>query len=254
MIPKVDDSVTLGSSQGESQDAPHLNIDAIYRKGRVTFMGLEILVAPGTLVPRPETELLGCTAVEALRGRSEPRVVDMCCGAGNLACAVAAALPEARVWATDLTDACVVLARRNVEHLDLCHRVSVCQGDLFAGLDGAVRLESIDAVVCNPPYISQHRLETDRAELLLHEPREAFEAGPYGLTLHGRVIKEALPYLKIGGLLLLEFGAGQGKQINLLLSRTKAYTDVRMVNDSSETQRVISAVKAGPTRAPSGTG
>jgi release factor glutamine methyltransferase len=225
-----------------------MNIDDIYREGRITFMGLELLVAPGSLVPRPETELLGRTAVETLQGMGvlEPRVIDMCCGAGNLACAVASKFPGARVWASDLTDACVTLARRNAEHLALGSRVSVCQGDLFAGLETQVAQGTIDAVVCNPPYISEHRLATDRAPLLVHEPREAFEAGPYGLSIHGRVIKDALAYLRLGGVLLLEFGAGQEKQVSLLLSRTKAYADIRLVHDSSGTPRVVVAVKSEP--------
>src|SRR4029453_2644590 len=96
-----------------------------FRKGRITFMGVELLVAPGALVPRAETELLGNTAVDTLRAMALPalRVVAMCCGAGNLACAIALHLPNARVWASDLTDGCVEVARRNVEHHALENRV-----------------------------------------------------------------------------------------------------------------------------------
>src|SRR5690606_12196786 len=116
-------------------------------------------------VPREETELLGRTAVEAIAAlhRDVPRVVDMCCGSGNLACGIAHAIPAARVWATDLTDGCVTLARGNVARLSLNNRIEVRQGDLFAGLDGLGLEGSMDAVVCNPPYISGRRLAGDRA-------------------------------------------------------------------------------------------
>src|SRR6185436_16092999 len=120
-----------------------------YQAGRVTFMGVEILTAPGALVPRPETEILGRTAAASLAGRSGAlHIVDMCCGSGNLACALAAALPSARVWASDLTDGCVALARKNAARLRLHERVTVLQGDLFASLAGEGLEGSVDLVVC----------------------------------------------------------------------------------------------------------
>jgi release factor glutamine methyltransferase len=215
---------------------------AAYRLGRQAFMGLDLLAAPGALVPREETELLGRTAVEALRGceAAEPRVIDVCCGSGNLACAVAAAFPAARVWASDLTDGCVALARRNAEHLHFQDRLTVVQGDLFAPLALTVPpLEgTVDLVVCNPPYISTGRLEKDRAELLEHEPREAFDGGPYGLSIHQRVIKDALAFLRPGGTLLFEIGAGQERQITILFDRARAYEGVTLVSDAGGSPRV----------------
>ena len=110
-----------------------INLAETYDKGRTLFMGIELLVAPGALIPRPETELLGASAVDALRqlNMPAPRVIDMCCGAGNLACAISLKIPDARVWASDLTDGCVDVARRNVAHHGVTDRMSVLQGDLF---------------------------------------------------------------------------------------------------------------------------
>jgi release factor glutamine methyltransferase len=208
-----------------------------YLLGTVRFMGLELEAAPGALVPREETELLGRTAVELLSGRGPaPTFVDMCCGSGNLACGIAAALPAARAWATDLTDATVALARRNVERLGLSDRVQVRQGDLFSALGD---VSGLDAVVCNPPYISTSRLGKDRAALLEHEPKEAFDGGPYGLSIHQRVIREALPYLKPDGLLLFELGQGQERQLKLLFQRVKDWGEVRQVQDASGAVRVV---------------
>ena len=77
-----------------------INVAEAYDKGRTLFMGIELLVAPGALVPRPETELLGATAIEALRRSNlpAPRVIDMCCGAGNLGCAISLNVSDALVW------------------------------------------------------------------------------------------------------------------------------------------------------------
>lgn len=206
------------------------------------FMDLELIAERGVLAPREETELLGATALGLLG--DAPRVVDMCCGSGNLACAIAARRPRARIWATDLTDACVSLARRNAAHVGVADRMAVVQGDLFSGLKG---LEAtIDAVVCNPPYISQAKLAGERAALLEHEPREAFDGGPYGLSIHSRVIREALPFLTPGGILLFEIGLGQERQVELLFARSRAYVEITPVANAAGQIRVIYATKGTP--------
>ncbi|UVK49467.1 class I SAM-dependent methyltransferase (plasmid) [Mesorhizobium sp. AR07] len=212
-----------------------------YGTGRAIFMGLELLVAPGALVPRPETELLGMTALSVLHlmNLPAPRIVDMCCGTGNLACGIAHHVPTARVWASDLTDECVEASRRNAAHHGMADRVSVLQGDLFDALSG-LRLDgTIDVVVCNPPYISEKRLESDRAHLIELEPREAFAAGPYGLSIHMRVVKDAPRYLRPGGILLFEVGLGQDRQVLGLLERSKAYENIRAISNEAGQGRVV---------------
>ena len=208
------------------------------------FMDVELLVERGVLMPRAETELLGATALELLPDNA--RIIDMCCGSGNLACALASRSPTARVWASDLTDACVSLARRNASFAHVENRVVVAQGDLFAGLKGLGLEGTIDLVVCNPPYISQAKLAGERAALLENEPREAFDGGPYGLSIHQRVVKEALPFLKPGGWLLFEIGLGQERQVRLLFDRTRAYQDLRMVANAANEVRVVGARKLNP--------
>jgi len=213
-----------------------------YVIGREYFMGVELLVDDGALVPREETELLGNEAIDALRslGATQSKVIDMCCGSGNLACAIAHHLPSVRVWASDLTDGCIAVTRRNVSHVGVSDRVTVTQGDLFAGLAGLGLEDTVDVIVCNPPYISQGKLATDRAELLEHEPREAFDGGPYGLSIQQRVVKDALPFLRPGGILLFEIGLGQERQVKMLFDRAKAYEDIRLVPNAAGEVRVVS--------------
>ena len=216
-----------------------------YVTGHETFMGVDLIVGEGALIPRAETELLGRTALEAIRlsGSVAPKVIDMCCGSGNLACAIAYHSPAVHVWASDLTDGCVKVARRNVEHVGVAERVVVAQGDLFAGFVGFDLEGTIDVIVCNPPYISQGKLATDRAELLEHEPREAFDGGPYGLSIQQRVIKEALAYLRPGGTLLFEIGLGQERQVKMLFDRVKEYEDIHLVANAAGEVRVVSGRK-----------
>lgn len=208
----------------------------------IRFMTAELLVAPGTLVPREETELLGHAAVQAIRELDVevPSVVDMCCGTGNLACGIALSVPEAKIWCSDCAELCVEVARRNVDRLALSHRVKVCRGDLFAGLHGLGLENSIDVVVCNPPYISQTVLNK-RADLLEREPREAFDGGPYGLSVHQRVVREAAGYLRQGGVLLCEIGLGQHRQVEHLLQRALCYEEIRFIANAAGEPRVVIA-------------
>jgi release factor glutamine methyltransferase len=216
-----------------------------YVTGHKEFMGIDLIAAEGALVPRVETELLGYEALDVLRssGLATPLVIDMCCGSGNLACAIAHYHPSAHVWASDLTDSCVEISRRNVNHVGVSDRVVVVQGDLFAGLAGLGLEGSIDVIVCGPPFISQAKLATDSAWLLEHEPREAFDGGPYGLSVQQRIVKEALPFLRPGGMLLFETGLGQERPARMIFERAKAYEDIRLVENLLREVRVISARK-----------
>jgi HemK-like putative methylase len=213
-------------------------------RASLKFMGVDILACEDVLKPRTETELLGKRAVEYLlqAGLDRPaRVVDMCCGSGNLAVAIAVHVPDCRVWAADLTDAAVSAARRNVERHGLSGRIEVRQGDLFAALEGDGLEGTIDLVVCNPPYISASRLDGPSAHLLRTEPREAFDGGPFGLSIHQRLIRDAAAFLKPGGFLMCEFGEGQDRQVAALIGRSKGYHLLEHVLDPDGIPRVAVA-------------
>jgi len=135
----------------------------------------------------------------------------------------------------------VLVARKNVELLGLQDRVTVWQGDLFAPLAPLGLESSIDAVICNPPYISSARLAA--RDDLVHEPREAFDGGPYGISIHQRVVTASLPLLRQGGTLLFEFGVGQERQVSLIFERSKGYESLRLFPNEQGQPRVIGAKK-----------
>jgi len=215
-----------------------------YVQGVAPFMGREFLAERGTIYPREVSAIVVTAVVDLVRsGALAPppgrrlHLIDQCGGSGNIGCMLAMLVPEARVWTTDLMPMSSALARRNVEKHGLGERVEVATGDLFGALAGRGLEGTIDAISCSPPFISTGRLTRDRAYLLEHEPREAFDAGPYGIAIHQRVVKEALPMLRSGGYLVLEFGEGQDKQVLSLVNRTKAYDDVQLL---------VSEVEGGP--------
>lgn len=211
-------------------------------------MGLDFVVSADVLKPRRETELLGFRALALLAdlqeggdGAGEFVLIDMCCGSGNLGIALAVHMASCRVWAADLSEPAVASAKENVERHDVGARVNVRRGNLFEALAREDLFGRVDMVVCNPPYISSGKLDGASAMLLEHEPREAFDGGPFGLTIHQRVIRDAGAYLKPDGLLLCEFGQGQARQLELLFARSRTYSPVEFISDEEGRERVAVA-------------
>lgn len=220
-----------------------------YQRGVWPFMGHEFLTEPGVIFPREASAIVVNTLVDLVKSvapaAGEPlRLIDQCGGSGNLGCVMAMLLPQAHVWTTDLLPVASALARRNVAKHALEQRVTVRTGDLFKSLDGDGLEGKVDAIGCSPPFISSGRLTKDRAYLLVHEPREAFDAGPYGISIHQRVAREAPQMLRPGGYLVIECGEGQAKQVESIMTRTRVYDEIRVVSDEAGLLRAVSARKA----------
>jgi release factor glutamine methyltransferase len=207
--------------------------------GRQRFLGIDLLAQTDVLAPREETEILGNEVLALLcalamkEPERELRMIDMGCGSGNLACAAAVTVPRTRVWASDITAACADLTRANVAHLSLQNQIQVTQGDLFAPLAGRGLEGTMDVVVMNPPYIPSTSLANSHAALLHHEPREAFDGGPYGISILTRLLQEAPPFLKDKGHLLFEFGLGQARLVQSLVEKKNLYTGFRFALDAN---------------------
>lgn len=180
--------------------------------GWASFSGLRVAVGPGVFVPRRRSELLVRLAVESVHDRvvaragnraapsprtTGPVVVDLCCGSGAIGAAVAAALPDAEVWAADVDPVAVAYARRNLPP------ERVVLGDLHAALPDRLR-GSVDVLVVNAPYVPTDAIATMPPEAREHEPRMALDGGADGVDLHRRVAAGAGDWLGPGGTLLLE--------------------------------------------------
>lgn len=214
---------------------------------RERFMGLEMVAGPGALIPRKETEILGHAAValakRLARERGEVRVIDVCTGCGNLAAAIAVAEPRAVIFASDLSEDAVSLARCNLEHLGLHGRVTLRSGDLFAPFDDPDHEESIDLITCNPPYISTRRVCEMPGEIADHEPRQAFDGGALGVSMLQRLVREAPRMLRPGGWLAFEVGVGQGPSVARRMQTAGDYLVVRTHSDEDGRTRAVVAQK-----------
>jgi len=213
--------------------------------GRQHFMGFEIISTPDALIPRKETEILGKTALkllkEILKNNTEVKVVDVCTGAGNLPVVYAKHFPTVSVFAADLCEKAVTLAKRNVEHHELQDRIQLYRGDLLSPFNSEKFHNQVDLLTCNPPYISSAKVSTMHEEISQHEPTLAFDGGPFGMKILSNLIKQAPIYLKPGGWLAFELGLGQGPSLIKLMNKSGLYSEIDSVNDENDDIRVVIA-------------
>ncbi|WP_458071067.1 peptide chain release factor N(5)-glutamine methyltransferase [Rhodanobacter sp. BL-MT-08] len=212
--------------------------------GRQRFMGLDMLSSAQALIPRAETEQLVFACLDLLRHGERsitPRVIDVCTGSGNIAFAIAHHVATSIVAATDLSAEAITFARRNGAYLNLQERVAFYTGDLMAPLVTSDHLERTDLIVCAPPYICTAKVGQMANEISGHEPRLAFDGGPFGVTILMRLIEDAPRFLRAGGWLALEVGLGQGALLVKRLQKNDLFREVRGLADRSGAVRVVIA-------------
>jgi release factor glutamine methyltransferase len=176
--------------------------------GHQAFWKHDFIVTPDVLIPRPETELLVETALELVRDRPAPLVVDVGTGSGCIALSLAAERTDARVHAIDLSPAALRVARDNASRLHLESRVMFHEGDLLEPMRS--QAGAVDLVVSNPPYVSAEEWATLEPEVRDHDPRLAL-VPPEGVRpLYDRLITGAALALRPGGYVLVEIGADDG--------------------------------------------
>ena len=206
--------------------------------GRREFWGLDLVVTPAVLDPRPDTETLISAVLEIVgRNRGHPwRILDLGTGSGAILCALLSELPAAHGWAVDRSFAACAVARHNLVRHGLAGRCLVLRGDWGASL----RPESFDLVVSNPPYIETAVIAGLDADVRDHDPRAALDGGPDGLAAY-RAIAPQLPMLLApGGHALFEVGAGQHGDVASLL-RQAGFGNPRIHRDLAGIGRVVAA-------------
>ncbi|MCP3708183.1 peptide chain release factor N(5)-glutamine methyltransferase [Paraburkholderia sp. CNPSo 3274] len=205
--------------------------------GAREFYGLDFDVTPDVLIPRPDTELLVETALAALEGVAQPRVLDLGTGSGTIAVALASARSDARVWAVDRSAAALEVAARNAAKLLDAQRpggpLAFVAGSWYDTLDPALRFE---AIVSNPPYIASGDPHLEQGDLRF-EPRGALTDEADGLTALRAIVAGAPARLAPGGVLWMEHGYDQAAAVRALLENA-GFKEVRSERDLAGIERI----------------
>lgn len=228
-------------------------VPAQYITGHQEFWGMDLLVSPAVLIPRPETEHVVETALELLspnsqrqkpvvHGTGSPevrtqqsnghgwRIVDVGTGSGCIALALAKELAGAEVHATDTSSGALEIAQANAARHGLQHRVQFHQTDLLEGLG-----EGFDLVVSNPPYVGESEADQVQLEVRKFEPRHAVFAGPTGTEVIARLIPQARTALKPGGWVIIEISGTIALGVEQLLAD---WQQLRILHDLQSIPRI----------------
>ena len=213
-------------------------VPAQYITGHQEFWGMDLIVTPAVLIPRPETEHVIETVLELVSRdpSSHPiRIVDLGTGSGAIALALARELPKAEIHATDISGAALEIARANAARHQLEKRIQFYEADLLGNL-----IPPFDLVVSNPPYVGESEEDQVQLEVRKFEPRTAVFSGATGTEVIARLIPQARAALRPGGWLVMEVsGTIVGRARNLL----EGWENIEVGEDLQSIPRVISAQK-----------
>ena len=214
---------------------------AQYITGHQEFWGMDLIVTPAVLIPRPETEHV-IETVLALAGEYPVRtIVDVGAGSGCIALALAKELPRAQITATDISPEALEVAKANAARHQLEQRISFVETDLLRKRDvGSYVSTELDLVVSNPPYVSEEERDKVQREVRKFEPKVAVFGGEHGFDIYRRLVPQAKDALRTGGWLVMEIGFSQEEEIRRLLS---GWSEVRVTADLQGIPRVVAARK-----------
>ncbi len=208
-----------------------------YITGTWEFYGLPLVITPDVLIPRMDTEVLVDAVKELLIGRKmDARVLDLCCGSGCIACAIAKELPATKVVAVDISASALQVCRENVAKNRLSSRVLCLQADALAS--PPMGMGTFDVVVSNPPYISSREIMGLDTSVRDHEPIWALDGGDDGLKFYKGIIKYWRAVLKPGGLIFFEVGEGEAEPVRDMLLEG-GFAEAEFRQDTGGTDRVV---------------
>ena len=211
-----------------------------YLVGRRGFHDIELYVASGVLIPRPETEILVEIALREIQTLNRPaNILDLGTGSGAIALAIAHSAPQTIVTATDQSLEALAIAKMNAEQLGFSDRVQFAQGSWYEALKEAI---PFDVILSNPPYIAagdSHLSEGD----LRFEPASALTDGASGLSCLEAIILQVHPYLKPGGLVAVEHGFDQSDAV-VNLMKAAQLQEIQVHKDLAGHCRAVSGRKS----------
>jgi release factor glutamine methyltransferase len=220
-----------------------------YITGHQEFWGLDLLVSPAVLIPRPETEHLVETALELVQSYYQEhqavdfpliRILDVGSGSGAIALALASELPKAEIHGCDISEDALEMARINAARLGLGSRVLFRKSDLLETYTGDT---PFDLMVANPPYVGESEADKVQKQVREFEPKIAIFCGQDGMDVYRRLIPQAREHLRAGGWLVMEIGYSSEAKVKELLASQAGWSSVQTNADLQGIPRVVAAKK-----------
>ena len=211
-----------------------------YIVGEREFMGLPFALDERVLIPRPETEPLVEYVALWARREGAQLIADIGTGCGAIAVSLAHMLPAITLHATDISAGALDVARGNAARHGVTARIRFHAGDLLAALPTVLR-GRLDVVASNPPYVPEDQAFLLSREIRDFEPAQAIFVPGDGSVMHRRLIETAPEWLRPGGLLAMEVGAGQAEPVADVMRADARYTEVVLLPDAIGIERVVAA-------------
>lgn len=203
-----------------------------YITGTKEFMSLEFEVNGSVLIPRPETELAVELVCEKYKNQNV-NIIDICTGSGAIACSLAHFMPDAHIWATDISDDALRIAQRNAQKLGVSQRVNFVRADALKKMNFE---ERFDIAVSNPPYIESSVVDSLETTVKDYEPRLALDGGADGLIFYRKIVDNIKSILRPGGELIFEIGFNQGQSLTKIMS--PLFDSVNIIKDLAGLDRI----------------
>jgi release factor glutamine methyltransferase len=198
--------------------------------GREEFFGFTFKVNKDTLIPRPETELLTEAAKELISKNSLKKILDLCCGCGNIGISLDKLITtDLKIYLTDLSLESLALARENA--VNLGSKVKIVNSDLFSGF----KENNFDLIITNPPYLESESIK----DSLVYESKLALDGGKDGLNFLGKIVENGHRYLKKQGYLIIEFGYNQKESLKRIIQKNCHYNIIEWIKDYGKNWRGV---------------
>ncbi len=204
---------------------------------KVEFYGMNLRVNSSVLIPRPETEILVETIIEENKDNANLNILDIGCGSGNISIALAKNLNNAKIFAIDISEEALLLAKENAKELDVLDLIQFFRGDIFHNNLKEIS-SNFDLIVSNPPYVSKQDFKNLQTEIKEYEPDIAVTDFADGLKYYRKISEIGSDLLKHGGKIYFEIAMGQSEDVKNILKKNN-FKNILSKKDYSGVERII---------------